>query len=293
MQIQTFSILCGTTSCNARCPFCIAAISADNGMTTKPQKTNNRNFHKACALAKQAGTTTVMLTGKGEPTLFPEQITEYMEWLEDYNFPFIELQTNGIDIASGKITDDTLNIWYDWGMTTIAISIVHYDKEINRKNYAPHKEDYFEISDLVEKLHKIGFSVRLNCILNKQGINSWNELENLVDYCKAHKVEQLTLIPVNKPTLKPRNDKKRLDVYRWIEENYCERSDLFKEYLDELGTVVMTLNHGAVVYDFKGQNVCMSNCLTVDDKKDEIRNLIFFPDGHLRYSWEYEGAILL
>jgi hypothetical protein len=24
-----------------------------------------------------------------------------------------------------------------------------------------------------------------------------------------------------------------------------------------------------------------------------MRNLIFFPDGHLRYDWEYEGAILL
>jgi hypothetical protein len=25
----------------------------------------------------------------------------------------------------------------------------------------------------------------------------------------------------------------------------------------------------------------------------DIRTLIFFPDGHLRYNWEYGGAILL
>ena len=27
--------------------------------------------------------------------------------------------------------------------------------------------------------------------------------------------------------------------------------------------------------------------------EEEARNLIFFPDGHLRYRWEQEGAILL
>ena len=26
---------------------------------------------------------------------------------------------------------------------------------------------------------------------------------------------------------------------------------------------------------------------------DEVRQLIFFPDGHLRYSWVYDGAIIL
>jgi hypothetical protein len=49
------------------------------------------------------------------------------------------------------------------------------------------------------------------------------------------------------------------------------------------------------VFDYKGQNVCLSNCLTHEPYTDKsvMRNLIFFPDGHLRYDWEYQGAILL
>ena len=48
-----------------------------------------------------------------------------------------------------------------------------------------------------------------------------------------------------------------------------------------------------VVYDLDGQNVCLSNCLQPDRNLEEIRNLIFFPDGHLRHSWDLGGAILL
>jgi hypothetical protein len=53
----------------------------------------------------------------------------------------------------------------------------------------------------------------------------------------------------------------------------------------------MRLPHGADVYDFRGQNVCLNNCLTPPNS-EEIRQIIFFPDGHLRYDWVYEGAII-
>ena len=35
------------------------------------------------------------------------------------------------------------------------------------------------------------------------------------------------------------------------------------------------------------------DCLTIDPSADDIRQLIFFPDGHLRYDWQYAGALLL
>ena len=57
--------------------------------------------------------------------------------------------------------------------------------------------------------------------------------------------------------------------------------------------LVMTLIHGAQVYDVQGQNVCLTDSLTIDAKSDDLRQLIFFPDGHLRYDWQYAGAILL
>ena len=65
------------------------------------------------------------------------------------------------------------------------------------------------------------------------------------------------------------------------------------KYLDANGKHLLNLVHGAKVYDVNGQNVCLTNALTINTNQDEIRQLIYFPDGHLRYDWQYEGAIIL
>src|ERR1035437_8479153 len=124
MHFQTFSIVVGTRACNASCPFC---ISKQTGLFGTPIKVNWRNFAIACKLAQKAKTTTVLLTGKGEPTLYPDHVTETLKALQSYDFPLIEMQTNGLAIAEGKVSDETLQSWYDLGLTTIAISVVHWD----------------------------------------------------------------------------------------------------------------------------------------------------------------------
>jgi molybdenum cofactor biosynthesis enzyme MoaA len=127
MQIQTFNILAGSEACNARCPFCISKMTPPLDVQLKEPEVNWRNFRVACRLAERCGVTTVMLTGKGEPTLFPRQITRYLQAMAEFRFPIIELQSNGIllieqsDVYSGHLRD-----WYDLGLTTIAISVVHY-----------------------------------------------------------------------------------------------------------------------------------------------------------------------
>lgn len=58
----------------------------------------------------------------------------------------------------------------------------------------------------------------------------------------------------------------------------------------------MTLMHGAhaaKVYDVDGQNVCVSDCLTVEAAGDDIRTLIFFADGKICYDWQHPGARIL
>ena len=62
----------------------------------------------------------------------------------------------------------------------------------------------------------------------------------------------------------------------------------------EIDVGLMELAHGAEVFDVYGQNFCLSNCLkrTTEDVS-KMRNLIFFPDGHIRYRWDLPGAIIL
>ncbi|MBI2047500.1 MAG: hypothetical protein HYT27_00005 [Parcubacteria group bacterium] len=261
------------------------------GVELKEPEVNWRNFAIACKLAKQSNVTTAMFTGKGEPTLFPNQISRFLDHMETFEFPFIELQTNGILIALHKEKYDAyLKHWYEKGMTTIAISIVHYDPEKNRVVYLPHKEEYINLPKLIETLHSHKFSVRLICIAANGFIDSSEKLVRLVQFAKENKVEQLTITPVNKPD-------NILDKTAW---NWTNAHHLTEEqknditgYVEKHGTRLITLAHGAVVFDLNGQNVCLNQCLTVQPDALEMRNLIFFPDGHLRYYWQYPGAILL
>jgi molybdenum cofactor biosynthesis enzyme MoaA len=112
---QTMSIVVGSAACNARCPFCVSHMTPANGVEIKADEIDFRNWHQACHLAKDSGVTTVLLTGKGEPTLFPKQISAYMKELNGH-FPLIELQTNGIPIATNHNKyDPYVKEWYDNG----------------------------------------------------------------------------------------------------------------------------------------------------------------------------------
>jgi hypothetical protein len=56
---------------------------------------------------------------------------------------------------------------------------------------------------------------------------------------------------------------------------------------------LLELAHGAKVYDYQGQNISLNSCLTNSSNPDDIRQLIFSSDGHLRNSWTKDGAIIL
>jgi len=288
MEIQTLSVLAGSSACNARCPFCISKMTPAQGVKLKEPEVNWRNFRKACTFARQKGVSTVMITGKGEPTLFPDQITKYLSAMKEFDFPIIELQTNGILLATAKEEYSKywhkLNDWYWLGMTTIAISVVHYDSEKNREIYAPYKKKYMDLPGLIDSLHEKKYSVRLACIMADGG------LEKIIAFSRENKVEQLTVRSVNKP-----EHSGDAVAEKWVEEHYLterQREDI-SSYLEDRGHKLMELSHGATVYDVDGQNVCLANSLTLNPKSDCLRQLIFFPDGHLSYDWQYGGAILL
>ena len=290
MKIQLFSIVAGSEACNARCPFCISKMTPPQGVQMKEPPVNWRNFEKACQFARSMNVTTAMITGKGEPTLFPGQITSFLEHLVKYEIPLIEIQSNGIPIAEKEEFDAYLSKWYELGLTTIAISIVHYAPEKNREIYVPYKKDYIDLPKLIQRIHAKGLNVRLACIMVNGYIDSVEEVKKLIAFAKENQVEQLTLRPVNKPGAS-RND----DVFKWTSANHLSREqvDAIQLYLSEHGHPLMKIEYGAIVYDVDGQNVCITNSLTLDSGSDAIRQLIFFPNGHLSYDWQYAGAILL
>jgi molybdenum cofactor biosynthesis enzyme MoaA len=291
MKIKTFSIVAGSEACNARCPFCVSKMTPLQGIDSKKPAINIKNFHVAARLAQINDVDTAMITSKGEATLFPDQITTYIDELQQYKFLFVELQTNGILLDQNREKYDSyVKEWYRKGLTTVALSVVHFDAEKNRQNYLPHKSEYMDLSGLVDYLHDVGLSVRLGCVMIKDGIDSVDKMKELYAFAKKNNIEQLTLRPVNKPA-KSRND----DVYNWTMENYVPQKNLdeITEYLDTHGTKLLELPHGGTVYDIEGQNICMTNSLTRNKDTENMRQIIFFPDGHIRYDWEYTGAVMI
>jgi len=292
MKIQTFSILVGGSACNAQCPICISKTTVPI-KPMPPGKINIRNFEIACRLARQSGCTTVMLTGKGEPTLYPSDIQFYMRSMATHcDFPFIELQTNGLLLQDEDFQDE-LKIWYEWGLTTVAISIVHWANNKNNIFYCPDRS-YPKIGITIDMLHDIGLSVRLNCTLLKGYIDNAGALATLVNMARVGGVEQLTIRNANYPHSTPFN-KHGAEVLSYIHKNRLSDIEMaaIKTWLYEKGDKLFEEEYGPNIFDLGGQNVYLTDCMTEDKGLDEIRNLIFHPDGHLYYRWDYEGAKLL
>jgi molybdenum cofactor biosynthesis enzyme MoaA len=243
---------------------------------------NWRNLDKACKLAQQNGVSTALITGKGEPTLYPGTLLGTAEVLTKY-FPLVELQTNGYKLGTTYLEE-----LYKKGLTTVIVSMVHYDNNKNNEIYNFPKPQILEF--LIKNIHDAGLSVRLSCIMLKGYIDSVEEVDKLISFAKEHRVEQLTIRPVEVPELS-----KSERVYHWTLKNMVESSrlDQIHLYYDKRKKLLMNLVHGAKVYDCGGQNLCISNCLTSDPNPENIRQLIYFPDGHLYYDWAYPGAILL
>jgi MoaA/NifB/PqqE/SkfB family radical SAM enzyme len=266
----------------------------------KAEEINHHNLQKAIQLAEKGDVTNVIITGKGEPTLYPEHIDTYMYAL-DGKFPFVELQTNGSilveDSYKGKSTTEYLSEWHKRGMTTVMISNCGYDPELNRQIYFPNREEYIDLKKLIDKIHDVGMIVRYTTIGIKGGIEDISEFDKLVDFCKEMGIEQLTWRPVAKTSVTEDES-----INEWVENNgldiYPDRDAKFLNgdiplYMEDWGVRLYDLVHGASVYDYKGQNVCVSTCLTRDADDTLVRQLIFFPNGELYTDWEYKGSRLL
>ena len=260
------------------------------GVDFKLNLVNWLNFDKACRLSQINNVSTVLLTGKGEPLLYPDQVTEFLKRMKKFDFPIIEIQTNGLVFGRDwKKYEPYLKEWRELGLNTIAISVVHYKDSKNKEIYTQN-EEYIDLEDVIKKLHEVGYSVRLSCIMLKGYIDSVEEVKNFIEKAKQWGVEQLTIRSVTVP--KKSENKK---VYDWTKNKIVTKGQILdiSEFLEKNGNKLMTLDHGGIVYDFEGQNICISDCLTIKPSTEDLRQLIFFPDGHLRYDWQYEGAILL
>ena len=292
MKTLTYTIIAGNKSCPNDCPICISKMTPDYGIKYKPIEVNWGKFEEATTIALNHKAENVLITGKGEPTLFPGQITQYMIRLYQKPFDRREIQTDGSLIAKGGLYDQFLDVWKDLGLNTISLSIYHHDKEKNKQVFQPRSGTYFNLPNLIERITSKDINVRLSCVMLDNYMDNVEEISNLIQFSKDNNVFQLTLRRADRPkhsldeTVASYVDKNRLSdnkfrsIYEWVEKE---------------GDFCYNLPHGASVFELDGQNICLSSGLTKFKKGDEdVRQLIFFPQGWLTTSWEnVQGGRLL
>lgn len=121
----------------------------------------------------------------------------------------------------------------------------------------------------------------------KNGINDIGKVQDFIDFTFAN---QITFRP-----MKIADTDRCSDVYQWAKDNVPEESFLeeLHNYLDDYEKI-MTLPHGACIYDVNGTAVCLSDCLTKSpDDTGRLRQLILYGNGRLTYDWQYRAAQLL
>ena len=245
-------------------------------------------FETACKIVEHArdGLINVVLTGVGEPMLYPKKIDEYLSRLND-RFPLVELQTNGVSVQLAELAG-WLKTWRDKGLTQVSVSIAHTNP--NRSNEIMGIKAQYNYWDAVERLKEAGFSVRLNCTMLKSGVSTPEQVMDLINLCAERGVDKLTLREVVAPS-----NPLDAEAAEWVnDEKPRGAAKKLRRHLELTGaTRLLELPHGGVVYDVSGQNVAVTTCLTKTTDPNDIRQIIFFPDGRIAYDWQYPGARIL
>ncbi len=278
----TLSIVVGDTSCNAKCTFCSPKMLGLGTTKNRVESLGLASLDSALTKAAQLGIKTVQITSEGEPTLFPEQITQYLNRLALADFESVELQTNGIKLATDRGYLEQLKTWKKLGLGTIAISIVHYEPEKNRSIYMPSQTHYPNLSALVSNLHKIGFKVRFSCTLLKGYIDTAAEVEQLFNFAGELNVEEINLRPVRIP--KGAEETSRT---HWVRQHSLtdQEIELLGHKFTQDGLQIAELPHGASLFMIKGMKVCFALNKSENHTPSAIRRLILLPDGSLRTDW--------
>ena len=257
-------------------------------MGLKPEPINTERLEKACQYADKFDIRNTMITSKGEPTLYPEHIGAHLKVVQKYPFDSVELQTNGLIFGTRpKKYDAILQEWKGLGLGLIAISVVHYEYDKNKQIYTP-KRNYIDLPAVIDKLHKIGYQVRLSCTLINGYIDGLPQMLKMISFAQENGVEQLTLRRME-AVKKSENEQ----ISAWTRPRIVPQEVMtqLREHLEQQSLKIADFFYGASLYAYgkQRQDVCLTTGIT--DKKEggeEIRQLIFFPSGKIITDWRYD-----
>ncbi len=270
--------------CNASCPFCISKLTGKYGQKFDLDALESKAFRYASC----HGVDTVLITGKGEPTLRNDLVILVIHRAYQDGFPIIELQTNGYKLWQDLTMLETYKAHH---LTTLSISIADFSPIIN--NEIIHLPSHYNYLEVIQKANELGFLCRVS--LNMTNSLTVDKIKDGAQQLKAIGVHQLTLRELGIPNHYDKNDIKQVEVVNWIQKNSINDQELQKiiQEVENDDKILRTISYGPSVYDYQGLSAVVASCMTDNKNPEEIRSLIFQPNGHLYHSWNFEGSIIL
>lgn len=290
MKISTLSIMIGSSACNLRCKYCISRTTyniKERGKLFVPSKIL---IDKAARVFAAGEGFTALITGKGEPILVScQKLVKLIKTLYQYT-PVVELQTNGSLLTDKNVKDFALA-----GLSTMAISCASNDDRFNYQVMANGFGKPWNLSEKCKLVIKNNLVLRLAVVTTKGGVYDIQTFLNFVKWLKSLAPEnyplQLTIRRMGMPAQHRLKTVQGRKVANFIKSNQIN-TNLIWNYLKKHGEKIITFPWGSEVFDYQGIAICVSDCLTIKPEKDTIRSAILYPDGHLRYSWEFPSAII-
>ena len=222
-----------------------------------------------------------MITGRGEPTL---QYTDLHVILEQLGpeFPRVEIQTNGT-----QLLDPVLLGFRELGVTCVSISASSMDPETNC-SIMGHDHDYYEVASRIVKagmLCRISLNMTGDDFKLGEGPKNKERFEGYVSALSRLGIQQLTCRRLGIP-----HESKDDRAKDWVQEHGADYHDsvgMLEYLLRDGGYARYKLEHGDIVYAYKGLSVSMATCMALEvEPSEELRSLVLQPDGFIHVGWE-------
>ncbi|QDT44436.1 molybdenum cofactor biosynthesis protein A [Gimesia alba] len=190
---RSISLLPVAIGYQAKCSFCFSKASA----SVEQDKGTLLREHIATLMqaAKSRGAQRAVITGGGEPTLYPRaKLLQLIRLAADYFPQKVVLITNGYLLTEMPATERLafLEELQTAGLTTLAVSHHHHDLEVNRRIMSL-DIDVARIAESLD-LNPERFptlSLRLICVLQKGGVQDRIAIQNYLNWAASLNVQEV------------------------------------------------------------------------------------------------------
>lgn len=288
--VPTLNFVVGNKTCNMSCAYCVSKMTK-GGISKETHLPGlwYKNLRLAFNVANKYDSDTILLTGKGEPTLWKSDIIKIVSLGSEKNF-ITELQTNGV-----LLDEAYCSILEEVGLNTIAISRVVIDTNENNRICSPVIHNSPNLHYIIPKIQSYGINVRVTFVAMEGYNDSVERIEETCSWASHWHVKQITIRRMGMPDIRSLEDvEEAIHMRDFVSINSI--SDLrWKKIIDtfmEKYNVMRVFDWGSISWDIGGVQCLIADCLTVPGLDGTIRYLIYSSDGHLRYSWEHESSII-